>query len=169
MNSLNLPPRLKAPTAFPDDLRVWLGQDCLYAVVLQAVTGLDETDGPLRGMRSLAGEPSQAALLALLTYAYVTQRYASEEVVEDLDHDPALCRLSARGLVDAGLLRRFRRGRRGPLGVALLRVLYLAVEERRAEHGHNTDDHAEWVRLCAEQAERLLDRATLADTVALDT
>jgi hypothetical protein len=156
--------------AFPDDLRLWLDEGRLVQLVLQAVAGLDRVSPP--GPATVSGmEPGPRALpLALLTYAYVTGRLASDEIETCADGDSVLSSLCAGNPVNAARLRSLRRRHRGPLSVAVFRVLWMAARTRLSELGisaHHAEE-AELLRNCAEKAEVLLDRAVLADTVALD-
>jgi len=150
----------------PDDLRLWLGEEQLFQLVLEAV---DEPVG-----RSAAGFAAVARpvplFLAVLTYAYLTARRGSEQIEEAMRSDPVLCELGRGRSMDASALRRFRRWARGPLSVAVFRALRTAVQIRRAGCQHNAPpvEDSEGLCRCAEHAERLLGEAVRADTLALD-
>jgi hypothetical protein len=171
---------LEAPgPLFPQDLRLWLDEDRLLRLVLDAASDL-EAVGAGRAFRHGTEQFSFGQMLATVSYAYLTGRYGSEEVAEELEADPALRYLSVGRFPDPAAIRRFRRLHRGPLGVVLLRALRAGLADRRRQTGPAAPDRdallgagtcaddMESLSRCAAEAEARLARAVFADTVALD-
>ncbi len=163
---------------FPVDLRAWDSTEVLVQRVLEAVK--DQPAGP--GLLSPTGAKRLNAgqLLATLAYAYAIGLYGSEDIAEQRESEPGLHYLSAGLELDGPTLRRFRRAHRGPLSVALLRVLrsWLAA---RGLTGPGTPATAAgvtpgevfagtdpWMELCAVEAEARLTRAVFTDAVEMD-
>lgn len=164
---------------FPHDLRLWLDEGRLLRLVLDAASSL-EAVGTVRTFRHASEQFSFGQMLATVGFAYLTGRYGSDAVAEELEMDPALRYLSLGRFPDSVVIRRFRRLHRGPLGVVLLRVLRAALDERRRQASQAaTDpglragagvrgDDMESLSRCALEAEARLARAVFADTVSLD-
>lgn len=164
--------------AFPPDLRVWLGEDRLLRLALEAAA--QHADGcatfPAEG--SAEGSWAVPSLVALTVFSYLTGRYGSEDIAEEAESDPALRYLCAGRFPSATELRRFRRSHRPVLGAAMRSVLAAAAEFRLAHAwlGSGTGScppqgrggRPVGVDLCREAAEARLLRAALADTMALD-
>lgn len=158
--------------AFPEDLRLWFGEDRLIRLVIEAVTALPA--GRQAGFRH--GETSYpfGEMLATLTYAYLSGRAGSEELEEEVLLDPALRYLCAGRTPPSTAFRHFRRVHRGALATALLQTLRLALAGRRALGWlgpvvpQMDPETPPGLELCARAAEARLDRAVFADTVALD-
>lgn len=164
--------------AFPSDLRVWLGEDRLLGLVLEAAA--HHAGGCVAFRAEGCGEGSWPAtsLVALTVFCHLTGRYGSETIAEEVESDPALRYLCAGRFPSATVLRRFRRWYRPALAAALQTVLEAAAEFRRthtwlSQVGGNRTTHGgplvSGVRgACQEAAAGRLSRAALADTMALD-
>ncbi len=150
-----------APAALPDDLREWFSQPELLRLALAAVSDVD----PARfGARANFGpEPrySVPMLCTLLSYCYVTGRYASEDIEAAVGRDATLRYLGAGQYPSWPVLRRFRRVHRALLTACLGRLIHRAWEYR----GLSVPALAG----CEDAlGEELLQRAVLADTMAAD-
>lgn len=164
---------------FPHDLRRWLDEDRLLRWVLDAASDLAAA-GTARKFRHGSEQFGLGQMLATVSFAYLTGRYGSEEIADELEADPALRYLCLGSFPDPAAIRRFRRWHRGPLGVVLLRVLRACLAERRGETDSAAPDrdgpprvearrhNFELLSRCAAEAEARLARAVFADTVALD-
>ncbi|MCZ7639912.1 MAG: transposase [Verrucomicrobia bacterium] len=117
--------------AFPSDLRVWLGEDRLLGLVLEAAA--HHAGGCVAFRAEGCGEGSWPAtsLVALTVFCHLTGRYGSETIAEEVESDPALRYLCAGRFPSATVLRRFRRWYRPALAAALQTVLEAAAEFRR--------------------------------------
>ena len=103
-------PANRAQIAFPDDLRLRVGECALIKLALEAVAAL----GPeLPAWRSrTAGSYNPRMLLTLLTYSYAAGSYASEDIELDCQQDTAARYIAANVRVDQDTLRAFRRANR---------------------------------------------------------
>ncbi len=173
------PDRYPSLAAVPEDLRLWLGEDRLLQLVLTAAS--EVASAADRRHFQHAGEAFDLGqLLAILAYAYLTGRYSSEEIAEQLEADPVFAYLCASRYPDAAALRVFRRLHRQRLEAVLRRVLEQCLTARRQQG---------WLRLrcrpavptasgaaaapdadasCHAEANYRLDRAVFCDTMALD-
>jgi hypothetical protein len=178
IHSPNTPKPVRPGVAFPSDLRLWLGEDHLLRVVLEAAAQHAGGCVAARDMGRGDGSLTATQMVALTVFSHLTGRYGSEAIAEELESDPALRYLCAGRFPSATALRRFRRWYRPVLAAALRGALEVAAESRMA---HAWIGYAAgwrsvaggqlpaWVGdACREAAEARLSRAALADTMALD-
>ena len=150
------------PGTVPRDLRTWVSEDRLLALTLEAVAG---DGGPVaREFRHDRECFPLAQLLATLAYAYLSGRAGSDEIEEQLFQDRVLDYLCAGHHPSATALRHCRRVYRDLLG-NVLRHVYAAILTIPGVTGV-ADNRVALAAACA--AATCLDRATLADTIALD-
>lgn len=164
--------------AFPSDLRVWLGEDRLLRLVLEAAAQHAGGCAAVRADGRGEGSWPATSLMALMVFSHLTGRFGTDAIVEELESDPALRYLCAGRFPSATVLRRFRRWHRPVLAAALRSVLEAAAEFRLAHTWispargcHPTHGGPFLSRMrdaCQEAAEGRLSRAVLADTMALD-
>ncbi len=157
-----------APAALPDDLREWFSQPELLRLALAAVSDVDPARFGARGDFGPEPRYSVPMLCTLLSYCYVTGRYASEDIEAALGRDPTLRYLCAGRYPAWPVLRRFRRVHRGLLTACLGRLIRRAWESR----GRSVPEAAGGADALPTRAvalgEELLQRAVLADTMAAD-
>ena len=159
----------------PEDLREQVAPDRLLRLVLDAVQVTAELPGDGFVQRALPlGMPR--TLLTVLTYSYAIGLYSSDEIEAELRKDPQLVYASAKATISATALRRFRRLHRLPiqrsLSAVLQQALGLRTEPSLASQPHDrdvNDTQRSLELLFAWAAERRVNRAVLADTIALDT
>lgn len=176
----NPPVRSASALGAPADLRSWLGEDrLLQAAIEYAAARALALPGP-RNFHHGGQSYPVAQLLALLAFAYLSARFGSAEIEEELETDAALRYLCAGRFPSSPALRQFRRVHRDTLGSVLQDVISLAIHERAAvrwplfagqfcpaQPGANLCLEPASERARREAASRLA-RAILADTMALD-
>src|SRR5664280_2086549 len=105
-----------------------LGPGSLAEAVEAAVTAVNES-----GLVPLACSGNGRALLALLTFSYARQIYASSDVAARLWNDPSVRDLSGDALPDAWTLRRNRRDNREALTSCLRAALRFLAGRKLAQ------------------------------------
>jgi Transposase domain (DUF772) len=135
------------------------GPASLPEAVKAAVTAVHES-----GLVPLACSGNGRALLALLTFSYARQIYASSDVAARLWSDPSVRDLCGDALPDVWTLRRFRGENREALA-SCLRAALRFLAGRKLAQGFVT-------RVCeahlAEEARRRITMAMFLDSLELD-
>lgn len=128
-NSLE-PERPPKRFSLPWDLLEWTDPDTLRGWVMDAVNSLDWDNAAV--VACLRGHPAYQPrkMLGLLTYAYTTGMFGSEEVATACARDKVFRALSEGMLPTAAGIVRFRREHRGLLQWCLGQVLDRAVRSR---------------------------------------
>ena len=163
-----------APVGLPEDLREWMDESTLVHLLFEALHPVDPD-----GLDSAKGLPlgSPRILQTVLTYSYATGLYSSEEIERRILREVQLRYLAAKSCPSSNDLRRFRRLNRPYLQRSLSRLFLLAWEHLTPQSLAESDslllaDQAialeSVVRLFELDAQRRIDSAVLADTMALD-
>ncbi|MBI2947463.1 MAG: hypothetical protein HYY23_07445 [Verrucomicrobia bacterium] len=167
---------------FPQDLRLWVDENILVNLVLEAVQSVCEPGIDSRGKSEPLPEGRPRVFLTLLTYSYAVGIYASDEIEDRIATEPALRYLSAGARPSWHDLRRFRRQNREIIRGALTRVLRIAREFRLWSIAKMLDIDSAWCgRLAAvrtaeykqtmlviQAANDRINQAVLRDSMALD-
>jgi hypothetical protein len=154
----------------PHDLRQFLSDRELLNLCLEAVQALNLTGAELDRLKR--GEFRPQMMLTLLTFAYATRVYGSEEIESTLRENASFRYICARKYPDARTIRQFRRFSRAHLEASLAQVFENAW--RRAFRPVDTDfTFFHWfdgrLDLLARQAAReRLELAVISDTAAFE-
>ena len=127
---MNTPERCEpegGPIALPWDLSEWHSKESLLRWIRDEVESLDWANPEL--VAYLASQPAQQPklLLCLLSYAYSTGVYESEEIVRMCYRDEVLRDFVHANVPEPSAITRFRRENRGLLKWSLLQVLKHAL------------------------------------------
>jgi hypothetical protein len=157
MVSSAISPRAGKNPALPDDLAEWLGAVRLTNLALSALADVESPRSEFRAPGADEGHGFRM-LLTLMSYAYARGIYGSAEMAERIAIDPDLRYLATAAQPTAQTIRQFRRQNRMLLHAALARLLALST---------GSSEQDAWFNAAAE-ADLRLDRATAADSYALD-
>ena len=159
---VDLPPsRDDQARDLPEDLRAWVDAPDLVHLVFEAAPALQEgREGP---DLSLVPPGMARTVVTLLVYSYAIGLSSSDEIERQVDLDPELAYLSARTWPSSHTLRQVRRRSRPALQATLSKLLQLVA------HLHGTSfTKAQGPEFFQAAAQERVDRAVLADTMALD-
>jgi hypothetical protein len=157
--------RPKEPFGLPEDLRSRVGQEKLVRLLFEALH-VAEAEFHQPQVREWLAEGRQRILWTLLTYAYATGLYSSEEIVSRIQTDDTLRYIAARTCPSADALRRFRRTHRQLLQAALS-LLLLATMKPTAEPGE-LGREAKLRDVCDRAADQRIMDGIHFDSMALD-
>jgi len=116
--------------SFPCDLTEWVDKKQLLQWIEEEIGGLDWSSPELLEYLEAHPEYQPKSMLCLLTYAYATGAYESDEIVRNCYEDKAF-RALAQGRVPAtNAIGRFRRDNRGLLKWALEQLLKRALRAK---------------------------------------
>jgi hypothetical protein len=135
------------------------GPGSLAQAVEAAVTAVDES-----GLVPLACSGNGRVLLALLTFCYARQIYASSDVAARLWSDPSVRQFCGDTLPDAWTLRRFRGENREALDSCLRAALRFLAGQKLAQGFVTRVSEAH----LAEEARRRITMAMFLDSLELD-
>jgi hypothetical protein len=148
------------------DLRQFLSERELLNLCLEAVQSLNLTSTELS--RWKPGDLRPQMLMTLLTYAYATRVYGSEEIEMSLRHNPTCRYLCARRYPDARTLRRFRHLNRARLEASLAFVFEnawpMACGKDATDFEYYHWPNGRWSSLAQEAARERLQLAIITDT-----
>src|SRR5437867_859350 len=124
------PPKRQDRFAVPADISEWASKDLLQEWLMEEIGSLNWNHPEL--LAHLRKNPSchPRELFCLLTYAYATGLFESEEIVSQSIREPALRRLLRDYSPSVKEIRRFRKENRGLLRWALTQVMKRAIRER---------------------------------------
>lgn len=115
---------------FPWDLTEWVEKDQLLQWVKEEIGSLDWSNPELLEHLSAHPEYRPKSMLSLLTYAYATGVYESEEIVRNCCEDDAFRSLFPSYAPTPNAIGRFRREHRGLLKWALEQLLKRALRAK---------------------------------------
>jgi hypothetical protein len=147
----------------PEDLRAWVEPEFLLRYVLEAVQSAAEHPAPGEGSLP-AGLPR--TWLTVLTYGYAIGLNSSDDIELESRADAQLAYAASNACVSASALRHFRRSHRSSLRFALGLVLSRVWHVRNSSGFEDGPSQHEIFEITAE---RRINNAVLADTMALDT
>ena len=124
------PTEQKEKLIFPWDLTEWVEKRELLQWVKEEIGGLDWSNPEL--VEHLRAHPGYQprSMLSLLTYAYATGVYESDEIVRACYEDEAFRSLCENGVPTTNAIGRFRRENRGLLKWALEQLLKRALRTK---------------------------------------
>jgi len=122
-----------ADDGHPADLRLWLGEDRLLYLTLEAAAERADAAAGSRDFRHGNQSFPVPQLLALTAFCYLTGRFGSEEIEDELESDAALRYLCAGHFPSSTLLRHFRRVHRDAIGEVLRDLLRAAINQRTSQ------------------------------------
>jgi len=134
---------------WPWDLRDWVAPELLATWVLAEIDRLAWAHPELKASLRTHPDYRPEALLAMLTYAYLTAVYAAEDIIEQCYTDGTLRQICGGDPPPATVLRAFRRANRGLIRWCLEQVLKRILLQRFGLHQGQLP--AEW-RRCVEAA-----------------
>lgn len=118
----------------PLNLTEWVDGTSLRRWIAEVVETLDWSDPKVESILRAHPTYQPKMLLTLLTYAYATAVYESDEVVQHCDSDETFRLISGgRPPETAGAVKRFRRENRGLLKWCLVQVFKRAIRSKEGD------------------------------------
>jgi hypothetical protein len=165
----------------PEDLRAWIGKDCLARLTLAVAQTIEWPQTQNRQPTGTLSRLRPQMMLSLLTYCYAIGVHASQEIESGIGHDQTMRHLSAGACLTWHDLRGFRRRNRARLQQALTKLFRIAWRLHLMAGGAQSPESGmagpaascRWgqPRLegqLLEAAEERIARAVLLDSAALD-
>ncbi len=125
----------RPPINLPLNLGDWVAPATLRNWVLEDISKLETTNSQSKSEPSLVEEARPKLLLAILTLAYLTQTFTSQEIVRACHADPLFRELCGGKTPFVDELEHFRRTHRPLLERMLGQILLRAVKEHFLQDG----------------------------------